>query len=77
MAIVDRESPFTSIEVFGTKENLDLFDIEKVFVYIDLRNAVVGENQSFQLFSEYSDGKGGLYTIKTKDENVVFNVIKQ
>lgn len=77
LAIVDKDEPYTNIEVFGTKENLDAFKIENAFVYIDLRNAQVGENQSFPLFVEYLDGQSGLYTIKTSDKNVVFNVIKQ
>lgn len=77
LAVVDREGPYTSIEVFGTAENLDAFDLEKVYVYIDLRNAVVGENQLFPLFAEYTGSNGGLFNIKTGDESVTFNVIKQ
>lgn len=77
LAIVSKDEPYTNLEIFGTKENLDDFDIDNVFVYVDLRSAEVGENQTFPLFVEYLDGKSGLYTIKTSDENVSFNVIKQ
>lgn len=77
LAVVDKEGAFTSVEVFGTKENLDAFNIDNVFVYIDLRSAQVGENQSFPLFVEYLDGQSGLFNITTKDKEVIFNVIKQ
>ncbi len=79
VALTDKEEPFTTIEVFGTEENLadDKFLLDRALVYIDLRNAEVGDAQKFTLFVDYVDPKSYLYRIKTDDESVLFNIIKQ
>ena len=79
VALTDKEEPFTTIEVFGTEENLadDKFLLDRALVYIDLRNAEVGDAQKFTLFVDYVDPKSYLYRIKTDEESVLFNIIKQ
>ncbi len=77
LALQDKEDPFTSIEVFGTAENLAEFSLDHVLVYLDLRDAKVGDNQELPLFIDYVDQKSGLYRIKALEEKLVFNIIKQ
>lgn len=79
VALTDKDEPFTTIEVFGTEENLadDRFLLDRVLVYIDLRNAAVGDAQEFTLFVDYVDPKSYLYRIKAEEETVLFNIIKQ
>lgn len=79
VALTDKEEPFTEIEVFGTEENLadDVFLLNRVLVYIDLRNAEVGNSQAFTLFVDYVDPKSYFYRIKPVEETVLFNIIKQ
>ena len=77
LALVDKSDPFTSIEVFGTKENLDAFMLDHVLVYLDLRNAVVGDNQVLPLFVDYVDPNSSYYRIRPVEETVTFNIIKQ
>ena len=79
VALTDKEEPFTEIEVFGTEANLaeDVFLLNRVLVYIDLRNAEVGNSQAFTLFADYVDPKSYFYRIKPVGETVLFNIIKQ
>ena len=77
LALQDKEDPFTSIEVFGTAENLAEFSLDNVLVYLDLRDAEVGDDQELPLFVDYVDQKSGLYRIKALEEKLVFNIIKQ
>lgn len=79
VALTDQQEPFTTIEVFGTEENLsdEQFIIDRVLVYIDLRDAEVGESQEFTLFVDYVDPKSYLYRIKPVEETKLFNIIKQ
>lgn len=79
VALTDKEEPFTEIEVFGTEANLaeDVFLLNRVLVYIDLRNAEVGNSQAFTLFADYVDPKSYFYRIKPVEETVFFNIIKQ
>lgn len=79
VALTDKDEPFTRIEVFGTEENLadDKFLISSVLVYIDLRDAEVGNSQEFTLFTDYVDSKSYFYRIKPVEETVLFNIIKQ
>ena len=61
LALQDKEDPFTSIEVFGTAENLAEFSLDNVLVYLDLRDAEVGDDQELPLFVDYVDQKSGLF----------------
>ena len=51
--------------------------MDHVLVYLDLRDAKVGDNQELPLFIDYVDQKSGLYRIKALEEKLVFNIIKQ
>lgn len=79
VALIDKEDPFTEIEVFATEENLadDKFLINSVLAYIDLRDAEVGNSQEFTIFTEYADPKSYYYRINPVEEKVLFNIVKQ
>lgn len=73
MAPVNKEDVYTDIEVFGTAENLKNFTIDNVWIYIDMRNVEVGEDQEGKLYIESSSP---LLDIKSSKESIRFNVIE-
>ena len=66
----------TSLEVFGTKENIEKFKPENVKVYIDMRDIEPGDNQEVKLYVEYNDPTSSLYTVKSTKETAVFSFRK-
>lgn len=66
----------TSLEVFGTKENIEKFKPENVKVYIDMRDIEPGDNQEVKLYVEYNDPTSSLYTVKSSKETAVFSFRK-
>lgn len=73
MSPVNKDDVYTSLEVFGTKENLEEFNIDSVWVYIDMRDVELGENQEGKL---YIESNSPLLRIKSKKESIVFDVIE-
>ena len=66
-----------SLEVFSTEENIKEFKRENLRVYIDLRNAVVGDGQQLPLFIEYNYPKSGVvYRIVPEKETITVDIIK-
>lgn len=73
MSPVDKDDVYTTIEVFGTKDNIKDFTVDDVWVYIDMRNVEVGDNQEGKLYIESSSP---LLDIKSTKESIEFNVIE-
>lgn len=73
MSPVNKDDVYTSIEVFGTEENLKDFTVDNVWVYIDMRNVEVGDNQEGKLYIESSSP---LLDIRSSKESIIFNVIE-
>ncbi|CAM3618942.1 YbbR-like domain-containing protein [Erysipelothrix urinaevulpis] len=73
MSPVNKDDVYTSIEVFGTEENVKKFTVDNVWVYIDMRNVEVGDNQEGKLYIESSTP---YLDIKSSKESIIFNVIE-
>ena len=73
MAPVNKEDVYTNVDVFGTEENLKDFTIDNVWVYVDMRNVEVGDDQEGKLYIESSSP---LLDIKSSKDSIRFNVIE-
>lgn len=69
----NKDDVYTTLEVFGTKENLEDFNIDSVWVYIDMRDVEVGDKQEGKL---YIESNSPLLDIKSTKESIVFDVIE-
>ena len=70
---VNKEDVYTNVDVFGTEENLKDFTIDNVWVYVDMRNVEVGDDQEGKLYIESSSP---LLDIKSSKDSIRFNVIE-
>jgi len=43
--LVNLEDVYTSVELFGTQTNIDMINSEDLYVYFDMKNLVLGENE--------------------------------
>jgi hypothetical protein len=43
--LVNLEDVYTSVNLFGTQTNIDLVNSEDLYVYFDMKNVVLGENE--------------------------------
>jgi YbbR domain-containing protein len=70
--LVNLEDVYTTVDLFGTQSNIDLVNSEDLYVYFDMKNVVLGENE----VSLYVEGPNPLVkytlvksTIKIKESN--------
>lgn len=75
-SLVNKDDAMVSVTVRGTKENLEKFDKDKIAVYIDLRNAEVGENKTFELFINYVDQTSPLYVIQPSKSSIALDIVR-
>lgn len=75
-SLVNKEDAVVSVTVLGTKENLEKFEEEKIAIYIDLRDAEVGENQQFDLFISYVDASSPLFVIEPNKTSIALDIMR-
>lgn len=75
-SLVNKEDATVSVTVLGTKENLEKFEEEKIAVYIDLRDAEVGDNQQFELFITYVDASSPLYVMTPSKTSIALDIMR-
>lgn len=75
-SLVNKEDATVSVTVLGTQENLAKFEEEKIAVYIDLRNAEVGEGIEFELFINYVDASSPLYSITPSKTKILLDIMR-
>ncbi|QIK69348.1 hypothetical protein G7062_03135 [Erysipelothrix sp. HDW6C] len=70
----------TTLTVYGTKENLEgpnaKFKIDDVVAYIDLRDAVAGENQKAKLFVKSRSSNAVLFKIVSDKTEIIVDILK-
>lgn len=75
-SLVNKEDAVVSVTVLGTKENLEKFEEEKIAIYIDLRDAEVGENKQFELFISYVDSSSPLFVIEPNKTSIALDIMR-
>lgn len=77
-SLVNKDDAVIDVTVFGTESNLadGVFNKDNIVVYVDLRNAKEGENQTFELFISYVDPKAPLYVIQPSKTSIQLDIMR-